>query len=29
MATAAREAMGKTKMHAYADLGYFNGPQIK
>ena len=29
MAQAAREAMGKTKLQALADRGYFNGPQIK
>lgn len=29
MAIAAREAMGKVKLKAYADRGYFNGPQIK
>ena len=29
MAQAAREAMSKTRLRAYADRGYFNGPQIK
>jgi hypothetical protein len=29
MALAAREAMGKQKLQAYADRGYFSGPQIK
>jgi len=29
MARAAREAMDKPKLRAYADRGYFNGPQIK
>jgi transposase len=29
MALAAREAMGKKKLRAFADRGYFNGPQIK
>ena len=29
MALAAREAMGKKKLKAYADRGYFMGPQIK
>ena len=29
MAVAAREAMDKPKLKAYADRGYFNGPQIK
>jgi hypothetical protein len=29
LALAAREAMGKKKLKAYADRGYFNGPQIK
>src|SRR5476649_2486363 len=29
MATAAREAMAKPKLRAYADRGYFNVPQIK
>ena len=29
MALAAREAMGKKKLQAFADRGYFNGPQIK
>jgi hypothetical protein len=29
MAQAARDAMGKPKLRAYADRGYFNGPQIK
>jgi transposase len=29
MALAAREAMGKKKLKAYADRGYFSGPQIK
>ena len=29
MAKAAREAMAKPKLRAYADRGYFNGPQIK
>jgi hypothetical protein len=29
MAIAARQAMDKTKLKAYADRGYFNGPQIK
>ena len=29
MALAAREAMGKNKLKAYADRGYFSGPQIK
>ncbi len=29
MAAAAREAMGKQRMRAYADRGYFNGPEIK
>jgi transposase len=29
MATAAREAMDKPKLRAYADRGYFNAPQIK
>ena len=29
LATAAREAMDKPKLRAYADRGYFNGPQIK
>jgi transposase len=29
MALAAREAMDKKKLQAYADRGYFNGPQIK
>ena len=29
MALAAREAMGKQKLQAFADRGYFNGPEIK
>lgn len=29
MALAAREAMGKKRLRAYADRGYFSGPQIK
>jgi Transposase DDE domain len=29
MATATREEMGKTKMQAVADRGYFSGPEIK
>jgi transposase len=29
MAAAARDEMGKTKMEAIADRGYFNGPEIK
>jgi hypothetical protein len=29
MATAARDEMGKTKMEAVADRGYFSGPEIK
>ena len=29
MAQAAREAMGKKRLQAIADRGYFNGPQIK
>jgi len=29
MAQAAREAMSKPRLRAYADRGYFNGPQIK
>ena len=29
MAHAAREAMSKPRLRAYADRGYFNGPQIK
>jgi hypothetical protein len=29
MAQQAREAMGKTKLQAIADRGYFSGPQIK
>ncbi|MEO7129190.1 MAG: IS1182 family transposase [Rhodoferax sp.] len=29
MAQAAREAMGKPKLQAFADRGYFSGPQIK
>lgn len=29
MAQAAREAMGKTRLKAIADRGYFSGPQIK
>ena len=29
MAIAARAAMGKPRLRAYADRGYFNGPQIK
>ena len=29
MATAARDAMGKTQLEAIADRGYFNGPEIK
>jgi len=29
MALAAREAMGKHKLKALADPGYFNGPEIK
>ena len=29
MALAAREAMGKKKLQALADRGYFNGPEIK
>ena len=29
MAKAAREAMAKPRLRAYADRGYFNGPQIK
>jgi hypothetical protein len=29
MAVAAREAMGKTKLQAFADRGYFNGLEIK
>jgi transposase len=29
MAAAAREAMGKQRLRAYADRGYFNGPEIK
>ena len=29
MAMAAREAMDKPRLKAYADRGYFNGPQIK
>ena len=27
MAAAAREAMGKQRLRAYADRGYFNGPK--
>src|SRR4051794_27450885 len=29
MAVAAREAMNKQKLRAYADRGYFNSPEIK
>jgi len=29
MAKAAREAMGKTRLRAVADRGYYSGPQIK
>ena len=29
MALAARQAMGKKRLHAYADRGYFNSPEIK
>src|SRR4029078_5667274 len=29
MALAAREAMGKRKLQAFADRGYFNAPEIK
>ncbi len=29
MASAARDEMGKTKMEAIADRGYFSGPEIK
>ena len=29
MALAAREAMGKIKLQADADRGYYNGPEIK
>jgi hypothetical protein len=29
MALAAREAMGKHKLRAYADRGYFNSPETK
>src|SRR5512140_210907 len=29
MAQAARQAMGKDKLKAFADRGYFNGPEIK
>ena len=29
MAKAAREAMGKSKLHALADRGYFNGTELK
>ena len=29
MAQAAREAMGKTKLQALADRGYFNGKELK
>ncbi len=29
MAAAAREAMAKTRLRAYADRGYFNAPEIK
>jgi hypothetical protein len=29
MTQQAREAMGKTKLQAIADRGYFSGPQIK
>lgn len=29
MAAAARDAMGKKRLRAYADRGYFNGPEIK
>ncbi len=29
MATAARDVMGKTKLRAYADRGYYNAPEIK
>ena len=29
MALAAREAMGKTRLRAYADRGYFSGLEIK
>lgn len=29
MAVAAREAMGKTKLQAFADRGYFNSLKIK
>jgi hypothetical protein len=29
MATAARDAMGKKKLRAYADRGYYNAPEIK
>jgi len=29
MAKAARDAMDKPRLRAYADRGYFNGPQIK
>ena len=29
MATAARDAMGKTRLRAYADRGYYNAPEIK
>jgi len=29
MAQAAREAMGKTKLQALADRGYYSGPELK
>lgn len=29
MATVARDAMGKKKLRAYADRGYYNAPEIK
>ena len=29
MARAAREAMGKNRLHAYADRGYYSGPELK
>jgi hypothetical protein len=29
MALAARQAMGKKQLKAYADRGYFMGPEIK
>ncbi len=29
MAKAAREMMGRTKVQAFADCGYFNGPEIR